>query len=172
MGDPRFNSIHLDGSGRRDDYRQARERLLNSRGLQTLMAEKQEAGEEDRPDTIIQGPAQGQVEELAFWLQDQENCVYPLKVGVNTAGRSEDNDVVVEDAYVSRRHFAILIHVGKTCELHDTASKNGTYLNGDRISGPTPLKPGDEVRVCGKHYIFRSRQNAIPRSSGTLSAAS
>ncbi len=171
MGDPRFNSIHLDGSARRDQYRRARERLLGARGFQTLIAEKKEEGAEDRPDTIIQGPVEGQAEELVFWLQDQDDCIYPLKVGINTAGRSEDNDVVVEDSFVSRRHCAILIHLGKDCELHDTASKNGTYLNGSRITGPTRLNPGDEIRLCGKHFRFRSKRDGVQHGSGTLSAS-
>jgi pSer/pThr/pTyr-binding forkhead associated (FHA) protein len=172
MGDPRLNSIHLDGSNRRDQYRRAREKLLGARGFHTLIAERQEEAEVDRPDTIIQGPVEGQADELVFWLQDQQDeCIYPLKVGINTAGRSEDNDVVVNDSYVSRRHCAILVHAGRGCELHDTASKNGTYLNGNRIAGPTRLKAGDEIRLCGKHFIFRSKNEPAERGSGTLSVA-
>ena len=65
-----------------------------------------------------------------------------FKVGLNTVGRMPDNDVVVQDAYVSRRHCAIVVHTGDRCEVHDIASKNGTYLNGHKISGPTRRPPG------------------------------
>ena len=37
----------------------------------------------------------------------------PLKVGLNTLGRSSDNDVIIAEEFVSRRHCTILIH------LHD-----------------------------------------------------
>ncbi len=171
MGDPRLNSIHLDGSTRRDQFRQARERLLDARGYQTILAEKQEQAQEDRPDTLIQAPPDGQSEDLLFWLQDQDNCVYPLKTGINTVGRSEDNDVVLDDSFVSRRHCAILIHSGLVCELHDTASKNGTYLNGARIAGPSRLKAGDEIRMCGKQLVLHSRLETPDRSSATLSVS-
>src|SRR5947199_125562 len=101
-----------------------------------------------------------------FVLMDKE-YVYPLKVGLNTIGRMPDNDVVLEDAYVSRRHCAVLVHAGDVCELHDVASKNGTFLNGQKIEGPTPLKTGDEIRMCNKHLVFVARA-AGPEHPGVL----
>jgi pSer/pThr/pTyr-binding forkhead associated (FHA) protein len=73
---------------------------------------------------------------------------------------------------VSRRHCAILVHLNDGCELHDTASKNGTFLNGDKLIGPTRLKPGDEIRMCGKQFTFRSRNDNPPAhpNNMTLSA--
>src|SRR4029077_10818301 len=73
--------------------------------------------------------------DLQFWLLDKE-FVYPPRIGLNTIGRSPENDVVVKDGYVSRRHCAILVHAGDGCELHDTASKNGTFINGRKLGGP------------------------------------
>jgi pSer/pThr/pTyr-binding forkhead associated (FHA) protein len=63
----------------------------------------------------------------------------------------------VSDAYVSRRHCAVLIHSGNTCELHDIASKNGTFLNGRKLDGPTPINVGDEIRMCDCVLVFKSR---------------
>jgi pSer/pThr/pTyr-binding forkhead associated (FHA) protein len=79
---------------------------------------------------------------------------YPLQVGANTIGRLPDNDVVVEDADVSRRHCAILIHASQRCEVHDTASKNGTFVNGRRIFAPTDLKAGDEIQMCTRRLVL------------------
>jgi pSer/pThr/pTyr-binding forkhead associated (FHA) protein len=170
MADPRLNSLHLEPV-RRQDYRRAREVLLQARGNQTVHAEHAE--EPDPPSfshTLIQAPAAAAPDGLTCWLADGE-FIYPLKVGVNTFGRSSDNDIVVEDAFVSRRHCAILVHVNKVCELHDTASKNGTYLNGVRLTGPTRLSSGDEIRVSNQRYTFLTRQgaDAIP-SHATRSA--
>jgi FHA domain len=154
MADPRLNSVHLEAP-RRQEYRRARDVLLHARGSHTIYADRADQSELSG-HTIIQkgdGVAAG---ELVCWLLDGE-FIYPLKVGLNTLGRSNDNDVVVEDAYVSRRHCAVLVHSNQTCELHDTASKNGTYLNGTRLAGPAILKPGDEIRVSNQQLIFQTR---------------
>jgi pSer/pThr/pTyr-binding forkhead associated (FHA) protein len=72
-----------------------------------------------------------------------------------------DNDVVMADGSVSRRHCAIVLHASRGCEIHDTASKNGTYLNGKRILGPTRLVAGDEIRMSDHTIVFQS-DHAIP----------
>lgn len=156
MQDPRLNSVHLDFP-RRDDFRRAREEILGARGLHTLAVENHEgilgkgASCTFRQTDRASAPA-----ESGYWLTDQER-VYPLKVGVNTIGRLPDNDVVIEGPYVSRRHCAILIHAGEKCEVYDIASKNGTFVNGLRLCGPTALAAGDEIRMCDRHFIFMSK---------------
>src|SRR5207237_3501868 len=106
--------------------------------------------------TMIQGAKERPPAGVNFWLMDKE-AIYPLKVGVNTIGRLPDNDVVVQAPYVSRRHCAILVHAGDGCELHDIASKNGTYLNGRRLEGPTPINRGDEIRMCDRQMVFMNK---------------
>jgi len=153
MGDFKLNSVHLDAS-RRQDFRRAREALLQSRGSETIYAERnRDLGEDGH--TVINNQV-GMSPDLDCWLVDRE-YTYPLKSGVNTMGRSADNDVVVEDLFVSRRHAAILMHHDRSCILHDTASKNGTFLNGLKINCPTTLKPGDEIRICNRQFVFFTR---------------
>jgi hypothetical protein len=167
MADPRLNSVHLEAP-RRGEYRRAREALLQARGSYTVALEHQE--DEDSspgyPHTVIQNAANQAPPEANFWLVDKD-YIYPLRVGINTVGRSPDNDVVVQDAYVSRRHCAILVHAGDGCELHDTASKNGTYLNGKKLSGPTRLKSGDEIRMCDQKLVFVIKAGPPDRPSPT-----
>src|SRR5262245_51648760 len=131
MGDPRLNSLHLDPS-RRQDFRRAREVLLQERGNETIYAERER--EPDPSNTLIRSPSsvKNPPPNLVQWLVDKE-YIYPLVVGLNTMGRSADNDLVVEDLYISRRHCAILVHHDGSCVLHDMSSKNGTYLNGLKI---------------------------------------
>jgi hypothetical protein len=156
MADPRLNSVHLDFP-RRDDFRNARDALLGSRGTQTLALEN---GPDDwagpGEHTMIQDPRERVPTGVHCWLTDQRS-IYPLKVGINTIGRLPDNDVVVQAPYVSRRHCAILVHLGENCELHDIASKNGTFVNGHKLSGPTPLQSGDEIRMCDLRLVFLTR---------------
>jgi hypothetical protein len=154
-GDPRFNSLHLE-SDRRQDYRRAREILLHSRGNQTLYSERHPDEAGDPSNTCIRNVSGKIPSQLIFWLADRD-FIYPLKVGVNTLGRSADNDVIVEDLYVSRRHCAILIHHDQGSELHDTASKNGLLLNGKKIAGPATLRSGDEIRICNRQFVFLTR---------------
>src|SRR5262245_54111883 len=118
MSDPRLNSVHLEAP-RRQEFRRAREALLGARGWQTLAAESspdsdQRPGEQH---TLIPNADAPAVTELRFWLQDRD-YIYPLKVGLNTIGRAQDNDIVIEDSYVSRRHCAVLVHASNVCELH------------------------------------------------------
>lgn len=157
MADPRLNSVHLEAP-RREEFRRARDLLVNGRGLQTQALENYSSdrrGVAD-PNTFVQNPKGGIPPNVMQWLMDQEG-IYPLKVGVNTVGRMPDNDVVLQGPYVSRRHCAILVHASQGCELYDIASKNGTYLNGRRLSGPTRLVSGDEIRMCDRQLIFMSR---------------
>jgi hypothetical protein len=161
MTDPRLNSIHLE-LPRRQEFRAAREALLHARGNNTLCFENQGgfAGPLANNLTAVEklaGPARGT--SAQFVLMDRD-YVYPLKVGLNTIGRMPDNDVVVEDAYVSRRHCAVLVHLNSSCELHDVASKNGTLLNGRKIEGPTRIKPGDEIQMCNRKLVFMNSAGA------------
>jgi hypothetical protein len=161
MADSRLNSIHLD-PGRRQDFRHARELLLDARGTQTQALENREAPWEAGANcTAIANPDNQPPAGVQFCLMDKE-YTYPLKVGLNTIGRMPDNDVVLQDPYVSRRHCAILVHASSACELHDIASKNGTFINGRKIAGPTPLSPGDEIRMCGRQLVFMAKPDAPP----------
>src|SRR5579884_2160343 len=154
MADSRLNSLHLEPT-RRQEYRRARDLLLRARGSQTIYASRDDDSQ-GAGHTVIRNSDGVAETESPCWLADGE-FIYPLKVGVNTLGRSSENDVVLEDPYASRRHCAILVHVNDTFELHDTASKNGTYLNGTRLSGPAPLKSGDEIRTSNQQFIFLTR---------------
>src|SRR5262245_53573999 len=123
MTDPRLNSVHLE-LPRRQNFRSARDVLLNARGDHTLCVENHAAAELSAVNlTAIQKLDNSTSIAAKFVLVDRD-YVYPLKTGLNTVGRMPDNDVIVEDAYVSRRHCAVLIHANDHCELHDVASKN------------------------------------------------
>jgi pSer/pThr/pTyr-binding forkhead associated (FHA) protein len=156
MADTRLNSVHLEFP-RREEFRHARDLLLNSRGSHTVLADAPSAVVAGGGgQTMIQGTAQVPPAGVQFWLKDQD-AIYPLKTGVNTVGRLPDNDVVVQAPYVSRRHCAILVHAGNNCEVHDVASKNGTFVNGQKINGPRRLTSGDEIRMCDLRLVFVSK---------------
>jgi pSer/pThr/pTyr-binding forkhead associated (FHA) protein len=55
---------------------------------------------------------------------------------------------------VSRRHARIVVEAGQVT-VEDLASNNGTYLRGERISGPVQLTDGDEIRFGPVSVVFR-----------------
>jgi pSer/pThr/pTyr-binding forkhead associated (FHA) protein len=74
---------------------------------------------------------------------DGEVAEYPLKTTV-AIGRSQDNDVVIDDIEVSRRH-ALLSWADGEATIRDLNSANGTTVNGQSISTNRPLRNGDVI---------------------------
>src|SRR5207253_6481325 len=112
MADARLNSIHLEAP-RRQEFRAAREQVLSARGGETVAAERHgQLSAVSEHNTAIQNlPENAEAAPARYVLMDCD-YIYPLKVGLNTVGRMPDNDVVVQDAYVSRRHCAVVVHTG------------------------------------------------------------
>ncbi len=67
-----------------------------------------------------------------------------------TIGREPANDIVVENLLVSGYH-ARIDPAGREYVLTDLQSKNGTFVNGERITS-TKLKDGDQILI-GKHTL-------------------
>jgi pSer/pThr/pTyr-binding forkhead associated (FHA) protein len=61
-------------------------------------------------------------------------------------GRSPGADIVIGDDFVSGRHARVYPDGGGLI-LEDLGSTNGTLLNGERVSRPQPLRPGDAIAV-------------------------
>jgi hypothetical protein len=151
MTDSHLNSIHLPAP-RREEFRAARQAVLQACGSQTLMGARPEPATGSGTNVWEQEDGSACA---AFVLVDRDH-VYPLKVGLNTVGRMPDNDVVIHDPYVSRRHCVIVVHAGDGCELHDVASKNGTLVNGQKIQGAARLAPGDQICMCERRLTFQA----------------
>lgn len=73
------------------------------------------------------------------------NAVFPLQP-ITSIGRSPDNTVLIPDAYVSAQHALLTWRDGQWW-LEDRGSKNGTLLNGMRISKATVVSAGDVIGV-------------------------
>ncbi len=79
---------------------------------------------------IQQGPNQG----TEYHLTDQQM----------TIGRSANNEIVLNDPEISRRH-AQFTRQGDMYTIQDLGSTNGTFINGQRCTGTVPLKDGDLI---------------------------
>ncbi len=71
-----------------------------------------------------------------------------------TIGNASTNLVSLNhDATVSRLH-AVLENLGFAWSIRDVGSRNGTYLNGEKISAERVLRSGDELRMGSSRLIF------------------
>jgi len=63
--------------------------------------------------------------------------------------------VRIDAPSVSRRHARISVVAGRPPTIEDLGSKNGTWLDGQRLqTGPAPLKDGAAVRLGKIELIF------------------
>ena len=83
----------------------------------------------------------------------------PLSGPPVTLGRRPDNDVVLDDTTVSRRH-ALIIEVPSGFVLRDLSTTNGTYVNRSRIGdGEHALADGDRIRLADSEVVLVFRQD-------------
>jgi DNA-binding winged helix-turn-helix (wHTH) protein len=87
------------------------------------------------------------------WLTSERRS-FPLPDGELIAGREPDAAVWLESPRVSRHHARILVR-GGAATVEDLGSKNGTFVRGVRITKPTRLEPGDEIRIGPFTLVFR-----------------
>jgi sigma-B regulation protein RsbU (phosphoserine phosphatase) len=125
---------------------------------------------------------------VAFWqdrilLMDTMKLTYSDEDGVHSfelsrdviaIGRAPDQDLVLKDSRVSRRH-AVIMRVGDTYRVVDQKSTHGTFLNGARVE-EVVLQPGDQLqfgsvkgpllkltdqRTAGTESLSQSRVNDL-----------
>jgi hypothetical protein len=65
---------------------------------------------------------------------------------ITTLGRDVNNAIVVDDQFASAQH-AVLTFRGRTWYVEDLRSTNGTFVNGVRVDGLSPLGYGDELQL-------------------------
>ena len=70
----------------------------------------------------------------------------PLDQESLVIGRSRDADLQVDDRFMSRRHTRVYSAAGELL-VEDLGSRNGTLVNDRRIEVPTPVGPGDVIKI-------------------------
>lgn len=148
MSDLRLQSCHLDPPCRAD-YRSARDLLLAARGTLTVAAEW---ADYLAPRLAARPPSR------YVLVQTPGEVHFPLRIGLTAVGRFPEHDIVVGLRYVSRRHCVLLTHAGGGCEVYDTASRNGTRVNGRRVSH-TWLNLGDVLQLCDARFVVACEED-------------
>jgi diguanylate cyclase (GGDEF)-like protein/PAS domain S-box-containing protein len=85
-------------------------------------------------------------------------------------GRSKDSSIFLADRWVSQEH-AILQLIGMD-DIYwvDLSSRNGSYINGQRIQSPVLLQPGDRLRIGQTSIEFQYVQQGLPLESAMPSS--
>ena len=92
------------------------------------------------------------------WLEDASGKRTPIH-GVCSLGRAESNEVTLHDDTVSRRHAVIQPQGDQEYWLVDFGSRNGSYVNGQRVAQPTRLHDGATVAIGASQYVFRQSKS-------------
>lgn len=80
-----------------------------------------------------------------YWLKHR-GAFFPVHQGDCLLGRSAECLIILASEQVSREHAVVRrIHCG--LEIEDLGSRNGTWVNGERVRRPTVLYAGDEVKL-------------------------
>jgi hypothetical protein len=83
---------------------------------------------------------------LLCQVGDEEKS-FLLKSEGTYVGKTSNNDIILENESVSRRHCLFEIKAGRIVELSDLGSLNGTYVNGKRVEKAVKLNDGDGIHI-------------------------
>ena len=99
-----------------------------------------------------QAPGISDIHHSVSWEQREVR----LFAGKNIIGRDPADIVAIDDQTVSRQHA--IIEIGERAILTDNSSKNGTFVNGNRVSAPIELESGDVLHIGAVRLVFHIRQ--------------
>ncbi len=92
---------------------------------------------------------------------------FPIRVPIVNVGRAEYNDIVVPDQSVSSAHAKIQLREGIWMVV-DLDSTNGTFVDGDKVSGDAPIAPGAVLRFGEISVVFEStKDDSVKLGGGT-----
>jgi DNA-binding winged helix-turn-helix (wHTH) protein len=98
-----------------------------------------------------------------YWLVRGRRRI-PLEPGETIVGRDPGAAVFVDHRSISRRHARIVV-ADDGATVQDLDSKNGTFLEGRKVSAPVPLADGDKLKIGS--VTMTVRIFAVPESTET-----
>jgi adenylate cyclase len=82
-------------------------------------------------------------------------------------GRANDSQIKLHSELVSRQHALVQRMENGEYYLFDLGSRNGTFLNGTRVSIPVPLNDGDRISLGDFHLSFHCPTKAAEPADST-----
>jgi pSer/pThr/pTyr-binding forkhead associated (FHA) protein len=130
----------------------------------------QETGDDDddyqfRTQSGIAVPAIGGGEPLAVVVEKTKDNAFQRRV---TVGRTSNNDIVLDDASVSRFHAWLQIEDNGSWSIVDAGSRNGTWVGGKKLGQktPSPLASGVRIKVGVIELTFFSSDGFLKMLKG------
>jgi SARP family transcriptional regulator, regulator of embCAB operon len=139
-------------------------RILRQESLD--VAQVAQATAEKTMSTTLRRNAADSEPRLFAWLQATSGQRHPVKGQATPIGRRSDNDVVLTDAKVSRRH-AVIVDTGIRFVIFDAGSANGVVVNGQRIAGSAVLGDGDHLRIGNSEFVFELDPTGAESAAGS-----
>lgn len=80
-----------------------------------------------------------------------------------TIGRADGNDLILAEGGVSRKHARFFLE-GEDFMVEDTGSANGTFVDGEKIAGPTKLSNKSQVVIGDYEIQLKLGSKALPKA--------
>ncbi|MDO4834202.1 MAG: FtsW/RodA/SpoVE family cell cycle protein [Bacillota bacterium] len=90
--------------------------------------------------------------EIWAYLKCPDGSSVPLIHWENLMGRARSCDVILNLGGVSRSHGTLIRDSAGIWEYNDLGSKNGSYINGKRVTEPTVMRGGDVLTIGGQEF--------------------
>lgn len=107
-----------------------------------------------RPTAAASGAPTGTPKRLVITSGAKAGLELHLGTEPLTIGRSADSGLVIRDDYTSTHHARLMLW-GDDWVIQDLDSTNGTFLEGKRVSTPTPVPVGASVKIGTTTFELR-----------------
>lgn len=107
---------------------------------------------------------------LCLEPRDGEPFRHEVRTESAVIGRSSKADVVLPDRFLSRLHARLFLKDG-AWYLEDLGSRNTTFLNERPVGQPTPVRPGDVIRLAESRVIVEGPEAAASSAGDGLVGA-
>ncbi|MGY8770509.1 MAG: FHA domain-containing protein [Pirellulales bacterium] len=106
---------------------------------------------------------------------------FKIPVDYFLIGRGDDCHLKPKSDMISRRHCALKVE-DTVLKLEEFGSKNGTFVNGERVDGSMDLKMGDEIKIGPLEFLVlvdhslggkkRSKVNSVSEAASRVASDS
>src|SRR5215471_7642309 len=128
-----------------------------------MQGHRESSRETAKPGPVAGDPGQtepiGRDEEpkaqLNIKLPTGDEYLKPITKGEVRLGKGPHNDIVIADPSVSSVH-ALIAFGDNGYRISDLGSRNGTFVNQERVSEPRPLRSGDVINLGRSRLVFQS----------------
>jgi DNA segregation ATPase FtsK/SpoIIIE, S-DNA-T family len=93
--------------------------------------------------------------ELAIVGGPLAGAAWPLRSGEFVVGRGRQCDISVDHPSISEQHFRVLVEEGRGAGIEDLGARNGTAVDGRRLSALSLVRPGQVIQAGACVFALR-----------------